>query len=335
MSLIIKVIKAPLLLALLAFTSGCASTYYTYGTDGVDENDGDSRVVDKQFIVGKPNKVLDASDWYWPGSLLAKLILWNHKIDSHEISDETIETMRLYMDRNRLEDVQVLVNTYKPGVQWSRTFQNKEVGAGWRYTLGILSAIQYTILPGRFFGGDHYNPYSNTISIYSDLPAVALHEAAHAKDTNSRQNKGLYSALYIIPGVPLYHEAVASGDTLSYLHENCDLDGEKEAYRVLHPAYSTYVGSTLATYAQSPELALYAVLPGHLTGAIGSANTKYKEGCPVNPEQELEESKAAEDSLNNADVESTNASTSEQHDGEEGMDIAQTDTESQDPIPDQ
>lgn len=264
---------------LVVLCSGCASNYYSYGTQGLDASDGDSRKVDKQFIVGEPNKVLDAADWYWPGSLLAKLLLWNHKIDSHEISDDTIEVMRLYMERNELADVQVLVNTYKPGVQWVRTFKNKEVGAGWRYTLGILSALQYTILPGRFFGGDHYNPYSNTISIYSDIPAVALHEAAHAKDSNSRRNKGLYAALYIIPGVPLYHEAVATNDALSYIRDNCALQDEKDAYRILHPAYGTYIGGTFAAFAQQSELALLAALPGHLTGAISASKAELKQGC--------------------------------------------------------
>lgn len=271
---------------------GCASNYYVYGTEGMDTLDGDSRQVDKQFIVGEPSPVLDASDWYWPGSLLAKLILWNHKIDSHEISAETIETLRLYLEKNELDDVQVLVNTYKPGVQWVRTFQNKEVGAGWRYTLGILSALQYTILPGRFFGGDHYNPYSNTISIYSDIPAVALHEGGHAKDSNSRKNKGLYAAIYAIPGVPLYHEAVASNEALSYLRENCDLDSEKKAYRSLHPAYGTYVGGTFSSIAQQPELALLAVLPGHLSGAIGATKADFNDGCPT---ERLEEKESQND----------------------------------------
>lgn len=42
------------------------------------------------------------------------------------------------------------------------------MGWGWRYSIGMLSWLQYTLLPGRLFGGDHYNPYSNTISLYSD-----------------------------------------------------------------------------------------------------------------------------------------------------------------------
>lgn len=259
--------------------TGCASNHYTYGTNGMDSVDGDSRHVEEQFIIGEPNKFLDASDWIWPGSLIAKLILWNHKIDSHEISEDTLKIMSVYMSKNELSDVQVLVNTYKPGVQWVRTFKNKEVGGPWRFTLGMLSAIQYTILPGRFFGGDHYNPYSNTISIYSDIPAVALHEAAHAKDSNSRKHKGLYAALYAIPGIPLYHEAVASSEALSYLRHMCDVTGEKKAYRSLHPAYGTYVGGTFGAIIQAPQYAALAALPGHLTGAISAWKTEAKEGC--------------------------------------------------------
>ncbi len=279
-------LKVLLVAGFVLAASGCASNYYSYGTDGRDEVDGESRYVDKQFIVGEPSRILDASDWYWPGSLLAKLILWNHKVDSHEISDETIEVMRQYMQANGLDDVQVLVNTYKPGVQWARTFKNKEVGPAWRFTLGMFSALYYTIMPGRFFGGDHYNPYSNTISIYSDIPAVALHEAAHAKDTNSRKYKGLYSAIYAIPGVPLYHEAVATGDAISYLHDICDLEGQKKAYRILHPAYGTYIGGAFTFFTQYSGLTVLAAIPGHITGAVAASKAEFKEGCPMPVSQE-------------------------------------------------
>lgn len=261
----------------------------------MDAIDGDSKPVEQQFIVGAPSSFLDASDWIWPGSWLAKLFLWDRKIDSHTISDETIGALAEYLQSNELDDVQVLVNTYRPGVQWSRTFRNQEVGAGWRYTLGILSATFYTILPGRFFGGDHYNPYSNTISIYSDIEGVALHEAGHAKDSNSRRYKGTYGAIYMIPGVPLYHEAVASNDALSYLHSRCDLAGEKAAYRILHPAYGTYVGGTF--FSQSGA-ALLGAIPGHITGAIAAAGADPMEDCPT-PGLDLESEQHIPDTAQN------------------------------------
>lgn len=273
--------KIWLILVALSLFSGCASNAYVYGTQGRDGVDGAGPVVKRQIIVGEPNKFLDASDWIWPGSLLGKLVLWNRKIDSHEVSDETIDALARYMERNELDDVQVLVNTYKPGTQWSRTFRNREIGGFWRYTLGVLAATSYTIMPGRFFGGDHFNPYSNTISIYSDIPSVVIHEGGHAKDFNSRKYKGLYSAIYAVPGVALYHEAVASSEALSYLHDNCDVTGEKSAYHTLHPAYGTYVGGTFSALLPTSYLTVAFAIPGHVTGAVAAANVDAKPGCSV------------------------------------------------------
>ena len=146
-----------------------------------------------------------------------------------------------------------------------------------RYTLGIISVSFYTILPGRFFGGDNFNPYTNTINLYSDDPSIALHEAGHAKDFASRELKGAYSAIYALPFVALYHEAVATSDALSYLlDQNCS-EERKDAYNILYPAYSTYIGGNIATFT-SPVLQYVGIIPGHIAGRIASANVEDAEG---------------------------------------------------------
>ena len=97
----------------------------------------------------------------------------------------------------------------------------------------------------RFFagliGGDNYNPFTNTINIYSDHPAIALHEAAHAKDFASQKDKGLYAAARLLPIVPLIQESKATSDALGYLIEKEMPDDQKEAYEILYPAYGTYI----------------------------------------------------------------------------------------------
>lgn len=264
-----------LVLAVFSLLTACTSTPYQYSEKN-PQSDSKSPPIRQQIIVGAPNKFLDASDWIWPGSWLAKLILWNKNIDSHTVSEETIADLQVYLDKNNLNNVQVLVNTYKPGVQWSRLFKNKEVGAGWRYTLGILSTSLYTIMPGRFFGGDHYNPYTNTISIYSDDYAIALHEGGHSKDFGRRKHKGTHAAIYSLPGAALYYEAVATSDALTYLDDHCRFEDEKDAYQTLHPAYGTYVGGV---FLQESGMGFLMAIPGHITGAIARTTVDETTSC--------------------------------------------------------
>lgn len=267
------------LVFVVALQTACVSSPYLYGTGDEYHSDEMYPPMEEQFLYGEPSKFLDASDWIWPGSWLAKLLLWDKKIDSHEISEDTIQKLQDYIEANKLENVQVLVNSYSPGNQWSRLFKNKSVGAGWRYTLGILSVAYYSALPGRFFGGDAYNPYTNTIYLYSDIDAVALHEGGHAKDFTRRKHKGMHAAIYAIPLAPLYYEAVASNDTVSYLNENGDADSLKRAYRKLHPAYGTYIGGGFGTILGLPYAAAAAVIPGHITGNISAARVPDDLGC--------------------------------------------------------
>lgn len=267
--------RATLTLALsasLALATGCASSPYQYGSPRIEADRERQPDMEQQFYQGAPSPVLDAADWYWPFSLLGKLLLWDRDVDSHQISDETIDVLKVYLDENELSEVQVLVNTYKPGNQWRRLFRNRSVGAGWRYTLGILSVSFYTILPGRFFGGDAYNPFTNTIYLYSDDPSIALHEGGHAKDFARRKYKGTHAAIYVLPFAALYYEARATNDALGYLQDKRDNEAQAEAYEITYPAYATYAsGSFLSGF---EYFSLLGVIPGHIAGQIQAARTR-------------------------------------------------------------
>jgi hypothetical protein len=265
-----RILRMVTLIGCALTASACVTAPYKYGTGRIAEDSANSPPMQQQLLFGKPNKILDAADWYWPESLLGKLFLWNKNIDSHQISDSTIDALKVYLKENELTNVQVVVNGYYPGNQWKRLFKNRTVGAGWRYTLGIVSVVSYTILPGRFFGGDAYNPYTNTINLYSDEAVIALHEAGHSKDFGSREYKGLNAALYALPFVSLYYEANATSDALSYL--NCrDSEREKEAYKLLYPAWSTYVSGNFGRFSENP-LWYLSVIPGHIAGRVKAAN---------------------------------------------------------------
>jgi hypothetical protein len=144
------------------------------------------------------------------------------------------------------------------------------VGWGWKYTLGLGSWLGETIFPGRVIGGDHFNPFTNTLHIYSDVPAVAIHEGGHAKDFARRYYKGTYAAGYLLPVTPLWYEAVATRDAISYLREEGTVEDEQAADRVLYPAYGTYVGDSISNFVPGLGTPLYlgGVLAGHVAGRV-------------------------------------------------------------------
>jgi hypothetical protein len=175
---------------------------------------------------------------------------------------------------HELGDTMIRVNGYAPGDEWHRTFRNRNIHPLWRYPFGFFAWVGYTIMPGRFFGGDNYNPYSNTINLYSDLRPIALHEAGHAQDFARRRYKGTYAALYLIPFVDLYPEAVASSTALSYEETYRPLAEQKQACWLLYPAYATYVGGNVGQYLVSSAywpIYLGSVAVGHVVGRTTAA----------------------------------------------------------------
>ena len=226
-----------------------------------------------QIVRGDPNSTADFLGNYL-FSLPEKLIIWNWKMGSHNISPETEQALQTYLKVNNLTEVKVRLNEYAPFGEWKRLTNNEAVGAGWRYSVGVLTWLFYTLLPGRLFGGDNYNPYTNTISLYSDLPVVALHEGGHAKDTARNENKGSWAVLRILPIYPLRDEAVASTDAISYVVNEDDLESLKSAYKVLYPAYGTYIGGEAVLFFPGIRLiiAAAAAIPGHIVGRIKASN---------------------------------------------------------------
>ncbi len=266
-----------MLLVVAGSLTGCIAPAYRYGDKLVTHEDYPIPSDEQQIELGRPNVVIDSVGWVV--GIPNKLILWNRKIDNHDVSPQTVTVLNNYLAKNDLDHVKVRVNQYDPLGEWERLFKTRQVGLGWRATFGTLSMLSYTLLPGRIFGGDNYNPYTNTISIYSDHPAVALHEGGHAKDFAEHEWKGTYAALYLLPGGALALEANATSDALSYLEAEELYDLQAEAYKVLYPAYGTYIGSTInGIYAgpYSGAVALGSIIPGHVVGRMKARDSEAK-----------------------------------------------------------
>jgi hypothetical protein len=243
-----------------------------------------------QFERGKPRPIIDAFGWVW--GIPTKIILWNRKVENHRISPETEQVLANYLAENQLDEIKVRVNQYRPIDDWKRLTRHKGVAWPWRYTFGTVSVLGETLIPGRLFGGDHYNPYTGTIHLYSDLASVAIHEGAHAKDFARRHYPGTYAAAYIVPLVPLWHERLATNDTLAYFETQPNEAHRREAYHVLYPAYGTYVGSGLSYLYPPWGTPLYygGVLAGHAAGRFQTSNWGPDQTMPASAVVSHEES---------------------------------------------
>lgn len=223
---------------------------------------------DSQVERGKRRPVIDGLGWAI--GIPSKIVLWDRRVDNHNVSAETEEAIRRYLDDNDLDHVKVAINLYDPLDDWRRLQANKTVGWGYRYTLGALSVAGEAILPGRLIGGDHYNPFTGTIYLYGDVPAIALQKGGHAKDFTRRTYPGTYAFFAALPVARLWPEAIATGDAIAYAEQHKNPDLERESYRILFPAYGTYVGGALGRFVPPVALPMYVgpVVAGHAVGRV-------------------------------------------------------------------
>ncbi len=188
-----------------------------------------------QVERGKPRPVIDSVGWVF--GIPAKLLLWDRRAENHAVSETTVGEVTGYLQHRGLTDTVVRVNQYAPAKEWRRLVENERVGAGWRYTVGSLKWLQYTLLPGRVFGSDEYNPYTNSLYLYSDMPMLGLAEAAYARDVRGQARPGAYATVQTLPLVAMWHETKATDEVLTYV----SIHGSSEQIEdVRHDLYARY-----------------------------------------------------------------------------------------------
>ena len=219
------------------------------------------KTSEQQIERGRPIWILDAL-----GNLLSipqKILLLNAKVDNHRISPQTEQTLKKFLDTypDKLGDVKVRLNQWTPVGDMKRLTTNHRIEWYFRIFPGIPITL-FSSLTGRLLGGDHYNPYTNTIHLFSDDPAIALHEAGHAKDFAESAEPGLYAVGRILPPITLHQEQAASETAIEYLEEKKDRKGELHAYSTLYPAFGTYGGE----YFGLPYGNYIGAAAGHILG---------------------------------------------------------------------
>ena len=169
-------------------------------------------------------------------ALPIKLILFTWRVDDHTVPADTEAYLVRYIDlpASQTDGTHFSLNEYAPGRALKRLTTNRKVAWPYRLLIGLpVTLLVDVLLPGRLFaglvGGDMYNPYTDTVSIYSSHPAIALHEAGHVDDFNSRRYKGTYAFVRLIPFVDLYQEYVATDEAVTHLVETGERQQELAA----------------------------------------------------------------------------------------------------------
>ena len=233
---------------------------------------------ESQVERGRPAPVIDAVGWVV--GLPAKFWMLDHRMANHHISLKTEAALEEYLEANDLDEVKVRLNEYDPAGEWDRLVRNESICWPVRYSIGTLSVVGYTVLPGRLFGWDDYNPFTNTIHLYSDVVPVGLYLGGHAKDFAHREQKGWYALAYVTPILNIYPETRAANDAKDYLRAYGSSDSLKDGYRAICPFYMARCTS-VASAATGLPLELAAVAAGHAVGQIEAAGAP--DGMPAVP----------------------------------------------------
>jgi hypothetical protein len=218
--------------------AGCATTPYRFGHARAAKP-VESSPEDVAFEFGTPRPTMDR---------MRSVVDFPKRIfhpkagpPARELSLEHQQQLAQYLSQNDLTDVRVLVNQYDPQGEWRRLKANHRVSPGWRYTAGLFSLAGYTVLPGRVFGHNSYNPYTNSLSVNSDRVASAVYEAAWAKDIHGCPLPGTYATAAQLPGFSVVKSTRAVNDVLGYCRIEDNWELEHQTYHECYPLVASGV----------------------------------------------------------------------------------------------
>jgi hypothetical protein len=257
-----------ILIACCAFFTGCVQKNYRYGITNPD-------LLAK--LPHTPNLITYGGDHsridfieravYYPRNLIRSWFPSSKpQADPETLRLKTVQSAIDYLDDNGLQGVYVDVREYNPREQWNRLRGNTRIAPLWKYTGGTLHHVSYCLLPGRAFGRDSYNGFTNTLSVNSTSPANSVLHAGYVKKLYNQRYPGLYMAANWLPIVPLVRDCSVSSDVLTYARVKGDWSLERE---LLPKAYGK-VGSETVSQATSLIPGL-AYLPFYSTAVLRAA----------------------------------------------------------------
>jgi len=257
---------------ILCFFSGCTTTNVFEQRSASAINQGCTNCSPHRVARierGKPRPIVDGLGKVW--GIPNRIALGNELVDNHAVSPATEQKVLNYLQDQQLNSVLIRSKQYDPIGEFKRMRANKNIRPVWKATAGGYNLLKYTLLPGRIVGGDWYNPYSQTLNLYSDVAPLAISQAAHAQDIQTRVNPGAYAALKEIPGVGLKHETTATMLAIDWYGQNAP-DQVEAAKDVLYPNYGASWGGQLGSFVPYGEVV--GRVAGGLIGRAANAVRK-------------------------------------------------------------
>lgn len=275
---------------MLAFLSGCVSDTYRYG---ISRKESLTRLpsTPNAIVVGGHHPNIDAIERtvQYPGKVIRK---WfpSKNPEAQVARDvrqlQAVQSASDYLDDNGLNGVNIDVREYNPKAQWNRLKSNTRIAPLWKYTGGTLYHLGYCVFPGRAFGFDHYNGFTNTLSINSLSSASAVFQAGYVKKIYAQRYPGTFIATTFMPIVPIISDSSVSSDVLSYARASVDWKLEKELYPQAYGRLGAGVVSTGASFVPGGTVLPFYTKP-LLTRAGSAAGAATGKAIADNRERQL------------------------------------------------
>ncbi len=177
---------------------------------------------------------------------------------------ETEDYIKNYVSTSGLQNTTVRINHTSTWKDVKRLFKDKRL-KDIPFVSRILIGVPLTLLSGlytKITRADYYNPMTRTVTVYSDVPAMALHELGHAKNMQEdplfKNHVTWYTAASYLPPTKLYQEFRASQNAHRALSES----ERWQTGRYLVPSFALYVRPLIGL----PLIPL--MLGAHLIGGI-------------------------------------------------------------------